>query len=724
VLSEITVTAQPKDGSAPAQAVKLMKAEADFSQEKFPVANAIDGNPKTGWAIANPGQETNVRRVAKFHLEKPAGFAGGTRFLVTLEHTQGKQLALGSFRLSLGHEVGSELPVAQRREQEFATEFSKWLTTERARTVEWQVLKPTAMKANLALLTLQPDLSVFATGDQSKSDTYDLKFRVPAGVTAFRLEAIPDDRLPEHGPGAVYYEGPRGDFFLSEFSVSASGQPVKFSTATDSYGKAGIGRGTARAANCIDGDQQSGWSINGGQGRRHVAVFNLAEPLAAAGEIDLHMLFEKHYAAPLGRFRISVTTDKRAVEARDFSEEIEALLLKPEAQLSATDLAALRRQFTLVAPQLATARQEIEKLRKQMPEIPTTLVMRERPPENPRATFIHNRGEFLQPTDKVEPGVIAALHPLPPGAPKNRLALARWLVAEDNPLTARVVVNRAWQAFFGRGLVETVADFGLQGELPSHPELLDWLATEFMRDGWSQKRLHKLIVLSATYQQAATVTPELLERDPGNVLLARAPRFRLDAEVIRDTVLKSSGLLSTKIGGPSVYPPQPASVTSEGVYAARAWPESTGPDRYRRGLYTFAKRSMPFAMFNTFDAPSGEACLARREVSNTPLQALTLMNDIVFTEAAQALGKQLGGTSGTIEEKMTGLFRRILTRAPSQDELGRLVNFYEAQLARFAAKELDAKVVAGGGDGDVNARAAWTVVARALFNLDETVTKG
>jgi hypothetical protein len=272
--------------------------------------------------------------------------------------------------------------------------------------------------------------------------------------------------------------------------------------------------------------------------------------------------------------------------------------------------------------------------------------------------------------------------------------------------------------------VETVADFGLQGELPSHPELLDWLATEFMREGWSQKRLHKLIVLSATYQQAATVTPELLERDPGNVLLARAPRFRLDAEVIRDTVLKSSGLLSTKIGGPSVYPPQPASVTSEGVYAARAWPESTGPDRYRRGLYTFAKRSMPFAMFNTFDAPSGEACLARREVSNTPLQALTLMNDIVFTEAAQALGKQLGGTSGTIEEKMTGLFRRILTRAPSQDELGRLVNFYEAQLARFAAKELDAKVVAGGGDGDVNARAAWTVVARALFNLDETVTKG
>jgi hypothetical protein len=612
------------------------------------------------------------------------------------------------------------LPPREHRERKFAA----WLETERARAVKWQVLKPEAMKANLALLTLQPDNSVFATGDQSKSDTYELKFRVPAGVTAFRLEAIPDERLPEHGPGAVYYEGPKGDFFLSEFTVRAGGQPLKFARASDSYNKPGIGKGTANAANCIDGDPQSGWSINGGQGERHVAVFNLAQPLAAAGEIAITMLFEKHYAAPLGRFRISVTTDATPAVARPFDEMVEQALLVPDEKLSETQRARLRQTFLLLAPELAAARAEIEKLKKAMPELPTTLVLRERPRENPRPTFIHHRGEFLQPTERVEPAVLAALHPLPPGAPRDRLGFAQWLVSPDNPLTARVTVNRAWQAFFGAGLVRTVADFGLTGDTPSHPELLDWLAVEFMKQGWSLKKLHKLIVTSATYQQSSRVTPELLMKDPNNLLLARAPRVRLEAELVRDAVLRASGLLSAKIGGPSVFPPQPASVTSEGVYQGREWTESQGEDRYRRGLYTFTKRSAPFAMFNTFDAPSGEACVARREVSNTPLQALTLLNDVVFVEAAQAMGKLLASRSGSVEERMQFAFRRVLARPATKEELASLVKFFGSQKRRFEAKELDAAKIAGPGEGDAHERAAWAVVARALFNLDEAITKG
>jgi hypothetical protein len=284
-------------------------------------------------------------------------------------------------------------------------------------------------------------------------------------------------------------------------------------------------------------------------------------------------------------------------------------------------------------------------------------------------------------------------------------------------------MNRQWAAFFGRGIVATLGDFGYQGEPPTHPELLDWLAVELVNQGWSMKKMHRLIVTSATYRQSSRVTPELLEKDPHNTLLARGPRFRLEAELIRDAALRSGGLLSEKVGGPSVFPPQPPGVTSEGTYGALPWKASEGPDRFRRGLYTFSKRTAPFAMFVAFDAPSGEACLARREVSNTPLQALTMMNDMVYTEAAQALGRGTAAATEPVEARAMYLFRRCLTRPPDKDELARLVAFYRAQKQRFVNKELDAAAVAGPGEGDVAERAAWTAAARVLLNLDETVTK-
>jgi len=604
------------------------------------------------------------------------------------------------------------------RRKKIEAAFASWLEQERAKSVKWRVLRPIEAKSNLPLLTVQPDDSVFVSGDLTKSDEYQITFRDDfAGVTAIRVEALPDERLPRGGPGAVYYEGPIGDFTLSEITATADGKLVKLSKASHTFAANNF-----PASAAIDGNPQTGWSVNGGQGRRHVAVFVFDNPLVPAKDLTVKMLFERHFAAGLGRFRIAMTTVANP-EARNTPAEVEELFLSADDKLSAVQRAKLRDHFYLTTPHLAAARKEIDDLRKQMPVYPTTLVLRERPLENPRPTFVHNRGEFLQPRERVEPGTPSFLPPLPKEVPPNRLGLARWLVSVENPLTARVTVNRQWAAFFGRGLVRTTEDFGYQGEPPSHPELLDWLAVEFMERGWSLKKLHRLIATSAAYKQVSRVTPQLRDKDPLNVLLARGPRVRLEAELIRDSALKAVGLLSPKIGGPGVYPPQPANITTEGTYGALPWTPSQGEDRYRRGLYTFAKRTAPFAMFATFDGPSGEACVARRDVSNTPLQALTLLNDVVYTETAQAMGRSLAGMPGTVEQGVTEAFRRFVIRPPTDLETKLLARFVGTQRKRFSDGTADAKKVAGDGPGDIAERAAWTALARVLMNLDEFVTK-
>jgi hypothetical protein len=715
VLNEVRVSAAPKGAPEKSQPVKFVRAEADAAQDGFPAAHAIDGDPKTGWAI-HVGGKWNVNRTLTLTLDKPAGFKGGTRWTITLDQQHGQRHTLGRFRLSLGQREDDKRPAEVRRRDNLRRKFEEWLAAESARAVRWQVVAPTEAKANVPLLTVQKDGSVLASGDMSKRDVYDLAFRGDfKGVTALRLEVLPDDSLPKHGPGRVYYEGGFGDFFLSEFTLGAGGKPVKLARASQSFGTS--------AAAAIDGRPLTGWSINGGQGRAHQAVFTLASPLDSVNALSLRLLFERYYASGLGRFRVSVTTDPRPVEAHAIPAEVEELLLLPAARRTAEQRERLLRYYLSVAPELAGERAAIHKLREQMPAYPTTLVMKERPANNPRPTFRHNRGEFLQPQERVEPDVLSALPPLPPGQPHNRLTFARWLVDPGKPLVGRVTMNRQWAAFFGRGIVRTAEDFGFTGDPPTHPELLDWLAVEFVRRGWSLKAMHRLIVTSATYQQSARVTPDLLARDPDNKLLSRGPRVRLEAELLRDAALTASGLLTEKLGGPSVFPPQPASVTAEGAYGALGWKVSEGMDRYRRGLYTFSKRTAPFAMFTTFDAPSGEACVARREPSNTPLQALTLLNDAALIECAQALGRSLAARDGSAEEHAAWLFRRCLTRPPTGDERAALAKFYRAQKARFERKELDAAKVAGPGEGDANERAAWTATARAVLNLDEFVTK-
>jgi hypothetical protein len=286
-----------------------------------------------------------------------------------------------------------------------------------------------------------------------------------------------------------------------------------------------------------------------------------------------------------------------------------------------------------------------------------------------------------------------------------------------------VTVNRQWSAFFGRGLVRTQEDFGYQGELPTNPELLDWLAITFIEDGWSIKRLHRRIVTSQSYRQSTNVSPEALAKDPENRLISRGPRFRMDGEVVRDTALAAAGLIAPAIGGPSVFPPQPASVTTEGAYGGMSWKTSAGADRYRRSLYTFAKRTTPFAMLNTFDAPSGESCVVRRDVSNSALQSLTLLNDPIFLESAQALGRQIATLKDSDESRLGRIFVRLFNRDCDAEERADLTRFLAAQRNHYQKNPKAAEAIVGESAAGLPATevAAWTVLARALLNTDEFV---
>ena len=388
------------------------------------------------------------------------------------------------------------------------------------------------------------------------------------------------------------------------------------------------------------------------------------------------------------------------------------------------------------APTYRTAWAELKKLRedeKQLErEIPTTMVMSEL--EKPRETFVLGRGDYRNHGETVTPGVPAILPPLPKDAPANRLTLARWLVNPANPLTARVAVNRYWQMYFGIGLVKTAENFGSQAEAPSNPELLDWLATEFMRSGWDIRAMQRLIVTSATYRQSSRVTPELLERDPENRLLARGPRFRLPAEMVRDGALYMSGLLQEQIGGPGVSPYQPKGLWEEIAFgdgfSAQSYQQGHGSDLYRRSMYTFWKRTSPPPEMITFDAPDREKCSARRTLTNTPLQALVLLNDPAFIEAARALARRMMVEAGADPaSRIRYGFRLATAREPAPREISVLNQTFSDELQEYKKHEDEAEKLLKTGESPIDSNlnkaelAAWTTVASMLLNLDETITK-
>lgn len=602
--------------------------------------------------------------------------------------------------VSANEQSADSNPAGIGPKQAFEKAFQSWKSQQRERLVPWQILSPLQVTSNLPTTQVLEDRSVLCGGDVTKNDTFEVLFAgTSQPITAIRLEALPHSSLPGGGPGRQTIVGAKdreGNFFLSEVDawiVNENGddeipQQLSWKTASASYVVAGLS-----AENPIDGKHDTGWTIHGREGERHTLVLVPSSPITLAPHqrLKLRLQHENFYPAGLGRFRISATSADGPIEATGLPADVGTALKSSQSEFTDEQNTLLHRYFALTTPSLKKQQDEVTNLQKNIPRLTTALVMQERAPEFARLTHLHHRGEYLQPQQEVLPGVLEVLHDLPADSKKDRLAFARWLVSRENPLVARVVMNRHWEALFGRGIVETPEDFGYQGAYPTHPQLLDWLAVEFMERGWSLKQMHKLMVLSATYQQSSKANPDSLERDPENKRLSRGPRFRVDSELVRDILLTASGLLNPQVSGPSVFPPQPAGIT-ESAYGPLAWETSRGADRYRRGLYTFNKRTAPYAVFNLFDAPSGEVCLPRRDRSNTPLQSLALLNDVVVLEAARYMAGEALQQHGQGSQRAlaTELFRRCVTRLPKEIEINRLIDFANAQLTRIQSEQASA----------------------------------
>jgi hypothetical protein len=617
------------------------------------------------------------------------------------------------------------------------TAEAAWEQQARLQTT-WTVAHPTTMRAaSGSTLSLQPDDSVLAQGPGPASETYTLQFPASiARLTALRLEVLPDAANPKGGVGRSKDDG---NFVLTGVTLAARAPagvqtPIPLTSAVADFSQKDY---PVEHSLKNPDPAHHGWAVSPQLTEPHTAVFSTSAPheLAPAAELTLTLDHQFHYSHPgfsIGRFRVSVTGDANPALSSSVPADVQDILSHPPTERTSKELKRIRAYFLTSAPQTKPRRDEVEKLKAELAadSLVPTPVLRELPEEKRRQTRMMNRGNFLDPGDPVEPAVLSSFGSLPSGAPKNRLGVAQWLCSRDNPLTARVAVNRVWAGLFGTGIVETQEDFGTQGTAPSHQELLDWLAVDFMDGAWSQKKLIKTIVMSATYRQSSKSTPELSERDRSNRLLARGPHFRLEAEMIRDESLAASGLLSHKMYGPSVMPYQPAGLWKS-TYSNAQWVTSAGEDQFRRGLYTFIKRTTPYPSMVTFDGTSRESCTLRRSRTNTPLQALVTLNDPVFVQCAQALARRMASCGTTSPESQIAFgLRATLLREPSPQEIDVLLRLYQQRLnaARQdpqAAEKL-ATVPLGPlpAGADTMRLAALTSVANVILNLDEFLTKG
>jgi hypothetical protein len=610
-----------------------------------------------------------------------------------------------------------------------------WETEMKGAITQWTVLRPSRfMSLGHATPRLLEDKSILVTGNNPEADTYVVEARADlVPITGLRLEVLNDKNLPKGGPG----RDPEGNFFLSDVELEVSpadgndvAQKIVFKEAFADESQSGYD-----VSNLVKkGPGTTGWAIDTspGIGREVRQAVLLPEKPFGFDQGTLISIRLKHNlrrsSRNIGRFRLSVSSIPDPRSAVAVPSRLRSVLQTPLGQRTAQQKNEMSAVFRSVTKLLEPARAQKTELEKSLADlgIVTALIMGEERSFEPPYTNIRIRGSFLSKGDKVYAGVPGSLNPLPENVMPNRLGLAAWLVSEGNPLTARVTVNHFWELLFGLGIVETAEDFGTKGEPPTHPELLDWLATEFMQQQWSMKKIIRLIVTSSTYRQSSRVTLQSEERDPYNKLLARGPRLRVEAEMVRDIALAASGLLSPKIGGPSVFPYQPSGVWDR-PYSKDKWVMSEGEDRYRRGIYTFLRRTSPYPSLSIFDGPSREFCTVRRVRTNTPLQTLTTMNDPTFFEAARALAHRIVDDVGPDPAaRATYGFRRALTRRPTPQELDRLLAFWRMEVDRFQRDHNSAVEVVkddSGPSSQSSELAAWTMVANILLNLDETITK-
>jgi len=575
------------------------------------------------------------------------------------------------------------------------------------------------------------DRSVLIAGRRPGTTTYTATVRTKLrGITAFKLETLTHPSLPGTGPGRG--DDARPNFVLSEFSVTAAADggppaPVELRDPRADYSQK-----NHHITQAIDGNPRKGWAIGGaGFFKDHWATFRTRETVGDGDGTVLTFTLDQNHGRGLtiGRFRLSAFTADPGI--LDVPKGIAKILRRP-APRTPGQTRRLREAYRKLRPEAALER-ELREIRARINGIkpPTTLVMVEN--ETPRKTHVFNRGNHRDLGAPVSPGTPPVLHRWAPELPRDRLGLARWLVSPENPLVARVAVNRWWSQLFGEGLVSTEEDFGTRGAPPTHPELLDWLATELVRSGWSRKHVLKLMVQSATYRQSSTASREMRERDPYNRLFTRGPRFRLSAETIRDNALSISGLLSTRRGGPPVFPPQPAGLWRQAGRNEPKYVVADGEDRFRRGVYVVWRRAAPYPSFVLFDGPDRAACHPRRSRTNTPLQALALLNDEAYVEMALAFADRIlrERPEADVTTRVTHGFRLALARMPTPRERQHLERMIERELTRLRAAPKEAqRLVRGvrgikpGPDVDRVELASWWFLASVLLNLDETVTKG
>lgn len=566
---------------------------------------------------------------------------------------------------------------------------------------------------NNAGFQLLPDNSLLTDGKAGSNDTYRVlaKTDLPQ-IAAFRLRVLPHESLPKTGPGTAG----NGNFVLTHIEATLDGAPIKIASARADHEQPNYA-----ISGALDNDPKSGWAINVGPNSTaklnapHEAVFFLEKPISTNGKpLQIRLKHELNDRYLIGRFAFDFIATTPTVTLSDADQKLLAALQTDKAKRSDEQKKAIEVAFEPSRPK---------------PNTVDLMVMKERAQLRP--TFLMQRGDFLRPDQKLgalEPGTLSVLPPLKNQGRATRLDLAKWLVSSENPLTPRVTMNRIWMRYFGRGLVETEEDFGSQGSAPTHPELLDWLSREFIKQKWSQKAMHRLIVTSATYGQSSKARPDLKEKDPLNLFLARQSRHRVEAEIVRDAALAASGLLAPNIGGPSVRPPQP-----DGVYAFtqvnKKWTPSTGPDRYRRALYTLFYRSAPYPLLTNFDAPDFQVVCTRRTRSNTPLQSLTLANDPAFIEIAQGLAARVLKEEKENPARLRRMFWLCLSREPSVRELTVLQGYFDKQKAAFAGDEKAAQKFIGSTplpelkQGDIPQNAALVAAARTVLNTDAFITR-
>jgi mono/diheme cytochrome c family protein len=571
------------------------------------------------------------------------------------------------------------------------------------------------------------DGSYLVTGKSPEVDKLTIVIKADRPhVTGFRVEALAHDSLGGRGPGRTGH----GNFVLSEFHAAAAATAhfeandrLKISRAYADVAQVGF-----EPANAIDGKEPTGWAIAPKTGQDHWIVFVADEPLDTAARPFVELVLNQNHGLQhtLGRVRVSAMTGNDPKSG--FPEDVRAALAVAANERNEQQGKLVLDYFVSQDAQAKLLADESEKLKARVTARP---VMRSRVlaqrSESPRASHVLDRGDFLRPLGEVRPGTPGVLPALDCGArDANRLDFARWLVSPANPLTRRVMANQLWAGLFGRGLVRTPGDFGLRGERPTHPELLDYLAEELIELGWSRKAMLREIVLSATYRQSSRLRSELAETDPLNELFHRQNRYRVEAEIVRDVALAAAGLLVDSIGGPSVFPPLPADIAELSYANNFKWTNSTGPDRYRRGMYTFFKRTAPHPNLTTFDSPdSNTSCLAR-QTSNTPLQALTTLNNEVFAEAAQVFARRVLSEPGDDRARLVRALRLCVIRNPAESDVSTFSELLSAARAWYASHAEDAKAAIGSyavPDVAPAENAAWVATGRIMLNLDEFLTR-